>query len=155
MAQEKYRLVPRDKAGLLIAMMKALAGNAHISFEGKLLQCEFPPELDRSTEETATLRRGTIVPVQDFVVLPLEQETIRPILDTVLPNSRFMNDVIHVQIEKGGALQFGAYDYFHPDCVGCGPDVPQQLLEQLRLGGVLRSYQVQRLGTQAIPALRF
>jgi hypothetical protein len=141
MGQEKYWLVPRDKAALLIAMMKALAGNAHISFEGNLSRCEFPPELHRSVEETATLRRGTIAPVQDFVVLPLEQETIRPILDTVLPDSRFMNDVIHVQIEKGGTLQFWAYDNFHPDCVGCGPDVPRQLLEQLRLSGVLRSYQ--------------
>jgi hypothetical protein len=143
MGQEKYRLVPRDKAGLLIAMMKALAGHAHISFEGNLLGCEFPPELDQSMEETATLRRGTIFPVEDFVVLPLEPETIRPILDTVLPDSRFMNDVIHVQIEKGGELQFGAYDNFHPDCVGCGPDVPRQLLEQLRLSGVLRSYHIQ------------
>jgi hypothetical protein len=87
MGQEKYWLVPRDKAALLIAMMKALAGNAHISFEGNLSRCEFPPELHRSVEETATLRRGTIAPVQDFVVLPLEQETIRPILDTVLPDS--------------------------------------------------------------------
>jgi hypothetical protein len=141
MAQEHYRLVARDKAGLLIAMMKALAGHALISFEGDLSRCGFPPELDRSERETESLRRNTILPVQDFIVLPLEPETIQPILGTVLPDSRFMKDVIHIQIEKDGVLQFGAYDNFHRDCVGCGPGVPHELLERLRVSGVLRSYE--------------
>ena len=58
----------------------ALAGGARISFEGDLRHCVFPPELPRSSAETFVLRRNTIAPVQDFVVLPLEPETIAPIL---------------------------------------------------------------------------
>jgi len=141
MTEDRLWLVARDKAGLLIAMMKTLAGNAHISFEGDLSRCVFPPELDRSESETAILRRQTIAPVQDFVLLRLEPETIQPILGTVLPESRFMKHVIHIQIEKDGVLQFAAYDNFHRDCVECGPGVPRELLERLRLSGVLRSYE--------------
>jgi hypothetical protein len=133
-----FRLVVRDKAGLLIAMVKALAGHAHVSFEGNLSRCRFPPEVHRTDRETETLRRQTILPVQDFVALPLEPETVEAILATVLTDSRFMKDVIHVQIEREGALQFGAYDNFHRDCIWCGPGVSRELLEQLRSSGVLR-----------------
>jgi hypothetical protein len=98
--REHHRLVARDKAGLLIAMMKELVGNAHISFEVNLSRCEFPPQLDCSDRETEILRRQTMLPMQDFVVLPLESETIQPFLNTVLPGSRFMKDIIHVPDRK-------------------------------------------------------
>ncbi len=123
-------------------MMRALAGNAHISFEGDLSRCGFPPHLHPDPLETPALRRQTLVPQQDFVVLPLEPENIRPILDVVLPDRRFMEDIIHIQIEKHGSLQFGAYDNFHPECVVCCAGIGQDLLDHLKQNGVLRSWTI-------------
>ncbi len=139
-----YWLVARDKPGLLAAMMKALAGDAHISFEGDLSRCHrlfnFP---GASTDETEVLHRATIWPKQDFVVLPMEPEMIRPILDEVLPEGRVVHDIIHVQIERKGQMAFAAYDNFHRSCVVCwGDNVSHELLERLRLSGVLRSWEL-------------
>lgn len=140
---ERRWIVARDKPGLLIAMMRALAGGAHISFEGDLSRCRsLYAEPGASRDETDALRRNTAFPVQDFVVLPLEPETIRPILGHVLPDSRVIHDVIHVQIEKGGTLEFGAYDNFHDECIVCGSAVPEDLLDELRSKLTIRSWEV-------------
>ena len=49
--------------------------------------------------------------------------------------------IIHVQIEKGGQLVFGAYDNFHADCVTVNNDaIPPSFLEGLKNKGVIRSY---------------
>lgn len=140
---ESYWLVARDKPGLLIAMMRALAGDARVSFEGDLSRCAFPPPLQTSGEETPSLRRATLYPKEDFVVLALSPGSIRPILDVVLPNRRYLDDIIHIQIEKGGRLQFGCYDQFHHECiVGLAPGVSPDLLDKLQASGVLRSWSV-------------
>ena len=73
--RDRLWLVARDKPGLLIAMIRELAGNAHVSFEGDLSRCVFPPDLGPDSKETATLKRQTLVPKLDFVVLPLEPPT--------------------------------------------------------------------------------
>ncbi len=140
---QSYRLVARDKPGLLVAVMRVLAGGAHISFEGNLSRCSGLLAVPGVfTEETQALRRQTLYPVQEFLVLPLESETIRPILAQVLPRRRLVRDIIHVQIERGARLAFGAYDSFHRDCVVCWPPITPEFLEQLRLRGVLRSWEL-------------
>jgi hypothetical protein len=68
----------------------------------------------------------------DFVVLPLLPHTVQPILDVVLLNRRFMNDIIHIQIEKNDRLEFGSYDNFHPECIVCFLGVGTDLLDALR-----------------------
>jgi hypothetical protein len=146
--KDRYWLVARDKPGLLIAMMRALAGNAHVSFEGNLSRYAFPPDLRPDSKETPTLRRQTLVPELDFVVLPLEPINVQPILDVVLPERRFMNDINHIQIEKDGSLEFGAYDNFHPECIVCFLGVSPDFLEQLRESGVIRSWTTPHEGTQ-------
>lgn len=138
----RYWLVARDKPGLLMAMMRALAGSAMISFEGDLSGCDFSRVPGTSADETECLRRATIYPRQDFVVCRLEPETIEPILAEVLPERRAIDRIIHIQIEKDGALAFGSYDNFHPDCIVAGPGVPVSLLEQLQASGVLRSMEL-------------
>ena len=49
-----------------------------------------------------------MVPVQDFVVLPLNELTLPSIFDAVLVERRLVDRVIHVQIESKGELQFAA-----------------------------------------------
>jgi hypothetical protein len=122
--------------------MRALAGGAHISFEGDLSRCRGLFGLPgAATEEMEALRRQTLYPVQEFIILPLEPETIRPILAEVLPEGRVVRNITHVQIERAGRLAFGAYDNFHRDCVVCWPAVSRELLEQMRVSGVLRSWE--------------
>lgn len=146
---DRYWTVARDKPGLLIAMMRHLAGGAHISFEGDLSRCVFPPSLSPSLDETPALRRQTLVPRQDFVVLSLTPESVSPILDVVLRDSRHLADIIHIQIEKAGQLQFGSYDKFDERCiVGFSPGVTPELLNQLQLSGVIRSWSVPHEGAQ-------
>jgi hypothetical protein len=140
--RDRYWIVARDKPGLLRAMMSALAGDAHISFEGDLSRCQIPASLSPSPAELPTLQRQTLVPRQDYVVLPLEPETIQPILSMVLPGNRFMTDIIHIQIDKSGTRQFGCYDNFHPECIVCYSGVPVRLLDDLLRKGVIRSWTV-------------
>ena len=146
---DRYWPVARDKPGLLIAMMRHLAGDAHISFEGDLSRCSFPSSLNHSGEETPALQRSTSYPKQDFIVLPLTPDSVRPILDVVLPDNRYLKDIIHIQIENAGELQFGSYDNFHHECiVGFPPGVTPELLNQLQSSGVVRSWSVPHEGAQ-------
>jgi hypothetical protein len=138
--KDRYWIVPRDKAGLLVAMMRALAGGASISFEGDLSRCTFPAGLRPTGDETPALRRHTAVPRQDFRVLSLEPETLPQILEVVLKDSRSMKDIVHIQIEKGGRLEFGSYDNFHSECVAAFHGVSTDLLNRLQQKGVIRSW---------------
>jgi hypothetical protein len=139
-SQERHWLVARDKPGLLTHMMRFLAGDARISFEGDLAHCEFPAAIPRSTEEGSILTRQTISPRQDFIILFLEHDTIRPILDVVLPNNRYKDDIIHIQIEKHRKLQFGSYDQFHHECIISFSGVPTKFLDELKEKGALKSW---------------
>ena len=138
--KDRFWIVARDKPGLLIAMMRALVGDGYMSFEGDLSRCAFSAELAPSSDETAVLARHTSHPQQDFIVVPLEQDNIQAILDTILTDGRFMKDIIHIQIEKNGRLEFASYDNFHPDCVVCFHGISTGLLSRLQESGVIRSW---------------
>ena len=89
-------------------MMRLLAGNARISFEGDLSDIDSSAVQGLLREETPALRRNTTFPPETFVVLPLEPESIGPILTQVLPNGRIVHAITHVQIENDGRLEFKA-----------------------------------------------
>ena len=55
-----------------------LVGDAHISLEGDLRGLGVMDIPGASDLETATLKRNTVRPKQDFVVVPLEATTPRP-----------------------------------------------------------------------------
>ncbi|MBI5359375.1 MAG: hypothetical protein HZA48_02200 [Planctomycetes bacterium] len=138
--QDRYWLVVRDKPGLLTHMMRFLAGEAQISFEGNLSDCGFPATISHITEDASILKRHTLSPRQDFIILPLEHDTIRPILDVVLPDNRYKDNIIHVQIEKRGELRFDSYDQFHHECIVCFLGVPTKFLDDLKQKGILLSW---------------
>jgi hypothetical protein len=135
----RYWLNARDKPALFVAIARALVGNAYISFEGDLSSCTLDQIRGASALESEKLKRNTVSPVQDFVIVPLEADTIAPILANVLPSGRIVHQIEHIQILKDGDRQFGAYDNFHPECVVCGDAVPFRLLDHLLAIGVLRS----------------
>jgi hypothetical protein len=125
----------RDKSGLLLALMEELAGDAHISFEGDLQGLALKSVQGASEHETSALKRNTIWPKEDFVVLPLEPAKGKAILLALGGN--VPRAVIHIQIEKANTLAFGAYDNFDPNCIFFGSAVPMALLEKLEADGVL------------------
>jgi hypothetical protein len=137
---EYSQLVARNKSGLLVSMIKELAGNARISFEGDLSKCRLAQISGAASVETAVLKRNTASPVQDFIVVPLEPETVDAIIYGVLPEGGIVRNVVHVLIEKNGELAFASYDNFYPNSIICSPLVPKALLDRLIDSGVLKSY---------------
>lgn len=138
-----YMVDARDKPGFLVALMKYLAGSdSRISFEGDLSKCDFSALPSQHTEPNGAFQRNTTSPKQDFVIVPLTSETIRPILDQILPEARCVHDIMHIEIEKGGELVLSACDNFHHECTAVSPSVPTSILDSLKSSGVIRSYKV-------------
>jgi hypothetical protein len=141
MPDQGFYIAARDKPGLLAAMMRQLAGDAYISFEGDLHRIDWKG-VSAVDEGESSLRRAALTPELDFVALPLTLETQPLIWAAVFKADRLAQDgIIHTQIEKEGRLAFGAYDNFHADCVWAGSAVPLSLLERLKESGVARSFE--------------
>jgi len=127
----------KNKTRLLLAMMEDLAGDAHISFEGDLSDLRLSTFPGATAAETVTLKRNTLRPLQDFLCIPLEAAQMNAILSAV--GGTVPRKILHIQIEKAGALEFGAYDNFHPECIYFGRAVRQVLIDSLQAQGVLKS----------------
>ena len=126
----------RDKPRLLLALIKELGGDAHLSFEGDLHGFNLIKFPGVSDKETAILKRNTIWPRQDFLVIPLETSMGQKILSAI--SGAVPQRIIHIQIEKDGVLQFGAYDNFYPECLFFGPAFNQEFVESLVSQGILK-----------------
>jgi hypothetical protein len=125
------------KNRLLFAVMKELAGEAQISFEGdlhKLGLFSFPGAL---IEGTNTIRRCSLSdpPDLDFVILPLETENIKSIVAAI--GGSIPRSIIHIQIGKANKLEFAAYDNFHPECMFFGNVLTGPFLDSLISDGLL------------------
>jgi hypothetical protein len=131
----------RDKPGFLHRLMAELAGDARISLEGDLSRCRFPDDLVVGREEAGLLKRNTLVPRQEFVVLRLTPEAVAPIFHEVMAAGS-KHAILHVQIERHDVLKLGAYDNFHPECVVTGPGIRPELLDDLQSRRVLRDFSV-------------
>ena len=142
MENERRFWLVRDKRRLLLAMMEELAGDAHISFEGDLRGLPIFSTPGASHEETVTLKRNTLWPKQDFIVLPLEPSMSKAIISAV--GGTIPGTILHIQIEKNPLLQFAAYDRFHPECIVFGTAVKQAFLESLVSQGIMAPHVKQR-----------
>jgi hypothetical protein len=123
------------KNRFLLAVMEELAGNAKICFEGDLQTLPILRFPGASTEETGAFKRNTTWPKQDFVIVPLEPSTVRPILAAI--GGTIPRDIWHILIAKAGKLEFAAYDNFHPECLYFGKALKQRFLESLVSDGLL------------------
>ena len=142
-AQPKFRLHTRHKPELLFAVMRTLAHeDARISFEGRLSHTELANIAGASLNETDVLKRNTTSPRMDFVVLPLNPETVPEIEKAIVSKVAFKGyaGIVHVQIERQKCLAFVACDNFHEDCVWVSNLVPDTFLAELVKNLVLYSY---------------
>ena len=112
-----------------------------MSLEGDLSHCRLTDDLILTRDDTTVLKRHTIWPKQDFVVLRLTPETFAPIYKQVMA-AGLKRAIIHVQVERDGVLELGAYDNFHPDCTTTGPGVSVTLLDELKSTNVLRDFKI-------------
>jgi hypothetical protein len=136
-----YLIDARDKPGLLVAFMKEFASNARITFEGNLSKCDFSAFPTAAFEPDGAFKRNTTIPRHDYIVLPLSDETIKPIMAQVLPKGRCVHDIIHIEIEKKGELVLSACDNFHPECTWT-PLSAEPILRRLKEKQVIRSYRI-------------
>lgn len=136
-----YNLEVRRPVPFMCALIDAFCGDAHLSLEGDLSKLRWSQPVEPNLCISAVLRRQTAEPKQDYVVLPLEPETVAEIKRDVLPVVGVRRRVPHVQIEKHGKLVFGAYDGFYPGLVWVSQQVGAGLLERLRKEGCLKSYE--------------
>jgi hypothetical protein len=125
----------RDKARLLTGIMENLGGGAHISFEGSLRHLTLLTTPGSSQDETAALRRNTLWPQQDFVILPLEFPIIKRILSA--SSGTLPRTILHVQIEKAGTLQFAAYDNFDPEFIYFGNTLGDVFVDSMVSAGIM------------------
>ena len=138
MENERRFWLVRDKRRLLLAMMEELAGDAHISFEGDLRALPIFSTPGASQEETVNLKRNTLWPQEDFIVLPLEPSMSKAIISAV--GGTIPKTIIHIQIEKNSLIQFAAYDRFHPECIVFGTAVTEAVRESLVSQGIMRPH---------------
>ena len=111
----------RDKRRFLAAALAELAGVAQVSFEGDLSSTSLFDVAGASSDETQVLKRNTLWPKQDFVVLPLEAEMVGPIMAAV--GGTVPRGIIHIQVQKDGRLELGLYDNFAPKSMFLGPSL--------------------------------
>jgi hypothetical protein len=132
----------RDKPALLRAMMRELAGDAQISFEGTLENLDFSQVGEVIDEADSYLLRQTSSPTLDYVILPLTFESVDVIWRELSAKDHLARDgVIHTQIGKHGELAFGAYDNFHRKCVWASGAVSARCLGELKSRGVIRDFE--------------
>jgi hypothetical protein len=127
-----------DKRRFLVAAMEELAGTAHISFEGDLSATRMSQLPEASKDETLVLKRNTLWPKQEFVVLPLEMGVVKTIISAI--GGTIPASIDHIQIEKHGRLELGLYDGFHPKATFFGPAMSATFLDQLQAQGIMRPW---------------
>lgn len=114
-----------------------------MSLEGSLSASELIQLPGATEKESSALRRATLQPKLDFVVLPLTISTVAEIEKAIRSKISFTGyrGIIHAQIETNGKIAFAAYDNFHKDCVFVNKQVSSDYLDRLVETRVLHGYQ--------------
>lgn len=137
-----HSVEPVDNGMLLAAMMELFAGAAaYIAFEGDLSDCNLRNISGASDKPQGYLKRQSLLPSIDFVVLPLDAYTITPILEAVIPHDIVSTDILHISITCAGELEFSSQDQFGAGCIWCGPSVSRELLEAMHKRGIIHSFE--------------
>ena len=131
--QERKAWVVKRRTDLLLALIQQLTGDARISFEGDLQDLRILNLPGASHDETVVLKRNTTWPKQDFAVVPVTA-TEEKVLKSAI-GGNVSKKLIHIQIERDGILEFGAYDNFQS--IFFGPGVSPKFLASLAERGIL------------------
>jgi hypothetical protein len=133
-----HRYKIRDKRRFLTAALTELAGAARISFEGDLSGTSLIELASASSVETEVLKRNTLWPKQDFVVLLLEPDLVKTIMAAV--GGTIPRRILHIQIEKDSRLELGLYDNFAPQASFFGPALTPIFFAKLQSDGAISEW---------------
>jgi hypothetical protein len=110
----------------------------HISFEGDLGALSVTSLPGVSAEETTVLRRNTLWPKKDFVILPLEPDLTDGIINVI--GGTVPKAILHIQIEKAGRLELSLCDSFDPRAMFFGPSLPANFLFRFEAEAILKKW---------------
>ncbi len=137
--QQKYWINAIDKPGLLVALMRLLADEAQISFEGDLSECDFS-DIEEINYDIGEINCYNNTDQTNLKIFHLTQKSIKPILKQILPKGRVVHKILQIKIQKNNEIQFLSGDNFHNECISVGPLVPVDFLEELKAKGTIRSF---------------
>lgn len=135
----RYCVDVRQPAPFLRRVMREFTGNARLSLEGTFDETAFPAEAIAGHEPTPTLKRSTLEPTLNFLILNLEPQFVDRVFSQI-SRIGLRENIVHVQVEKDGRIELGAYDNFHSECVVTGPAISEALLAELQAAGVIRRF---------------
>ena len=139
----KFRpLQVRDCQGALWAFYRRHVVGGLASFEGDLTGLALEDLPGSSSSPTRALKRQTLSPELDFVVVPLSPENIAALKERLSKPGilGIEGAIVHTQLEVEGEAVLIACDNFHDDCTVASCSVPEEFLQELKTNGVLRGY---------------
>ena len=129
--------------GARVAVLRCRGGEEFLRrlFEPIPSKCRIGADGRCDREETGPLKRGTLHPKLDFLVLPLTRQRLAAIEKAINSKIAFgYKGILHVQIESNGKIAFAAYDNFHQECVVAYSAVSSALLDELTETRILWNY---------------
>jgi len=142
----RYWLIPNETRGrdLLETMMRHLAGaGSCLSLEGHFRALDLT-NLGEPCFRTSLRREGISKPPTSFVTARLTEDCWKSVFEQIVACPTWDQEIVHLQIERDGKAEFGAYDNFHPDCVHAGGGVAPEMLHELVRTGVLSRFALKR-----------
>jgi len=136
-----YTLHVKKALALVATVAERFRGDSLMSFEGDLSAVDFTKIAGLFRDETAALKRNTIAPRQDFVVLPLTQENVNILTARIFPRIGIRCRVLHIEVEERGHLVFGTYDQFSSDGTWITAAVGEEFVTGLVREGAVASYE--------------
>jgi len=137
-----YTTIKVKKPVLLIgAIIRELCEKAYLSIEGNLTKIDRECIKVYSEKETSLLKRNTLKPLKDFIILEINEDTKDEIL-RMLEVIGIKKNVLHLQIENDGELILGAYDNF--EFVGTSKQINEDTLNKYIQKGIIKSYQLNK-----------
>ena len=136
-----YQVRVREPVEFVRAALDHFQPDCLLSLEGDLSHCDTAHVPGASSEPTDVLRRSTISPKQEFIVLPVTAETRETISREVLPQVGLKNRVLHVQVASGGRLVLGAYDSFHRECCWVDQSIGPDTISSWKDSGIIGWYE--------------
>ena len=136
--KKKYWLDPLDKPNLLVSIVNYFIGNSKIILEGNLDKFDFSriPHLPNTTN----IKPESGIPSHPMIILPLKPETKDVLLDQLIPDDKFLKEIIAIQIEWDDKIEFMAGDYFHSECLSVGEGVSENFLSELVTKKILKEF---------------
>jgi hypothetical protein len=145
-----FQVRVREPVDFIRAALTYFQPHCFLSLEGDLSHYDSSRVPDASDEPTEVLRRSTIWPKQQFVILPVTSMTLETISRQVLPQVGLKHRILHVQVAFGGRLVLGAYDAFHRECCWVDQCIGQDTISSWKESGIIGWYEPREWPNQAL-----